>query len=98
MKYSDDKEVENSVDNPTSYTLDRGALADEVGQAGWTVSHYAIYKDALTIDGFWTVEAKSDAGLISQNSTSLRTEANSELTLRRVANTSKPTTHIQKQP
>lgn len=65
MKYSDDKEVENSVDNPTSYTLDRGALADEVGQAGWTVSHYAIYKDALTIDGFWTVEAKSDAGLIS---------------------------------
>lgn len=67
MKYgSDDMEVEYSVDNPTSYTLDRGALADEVGQAGWTVKHYAIYKDALTIDAFWTVEAKSDAGLISQ--------------------------------
>ncbi len=66
MKYdSDDMEVEYSVDNPTSYTLDRGALADEVGQAGWTVKHYAIYKDALTIDAFWTVEAKSDAGLIS---------------------------------
>ena len=66
MKYgSDDMEVEYSVDNPTSYTLDRGALADEIGQAGWTVKHYAIYKDALTIDAFWTVEAKSDAGLIS---------------------------------
>ena len=66
MKYdSDDMEVEYSVDNPNSYTLDRGALADEVGQAGWTVKHYAIYKDALTIDAFWTVEAKSDAGLIS---------------------------------
>lgn len=66
MKYdSDDMEVEYSVDNPTSYTLGRGALADEVGQAGWTVKHYAIYKDALTIDAFWTVEAKSDAGLIS---------------------------------
>ena len=66
MKYgSDDMEVEYSVDNPTSYTLDRGALADEVGQAGWTVKHYAIYKDALTIDAFWTGEAKSDAGLIS---------------------------------
>lgn len=66
MKYgSDDMEVEYSVDNPSSYTLDRGALADEVGQAGWTVKHYAIYKDALTIDAFWTVEAKSDAGLIS---------------------------------
>lgn len=66
MKYgSDDMEVEYSVDNPTSYTLDRGALADEVGQAGWTVKHYAIYKDALTIDAFWTVEAKNDAGLIS---------------------------------
>ena len=66
MKYdSDDMEVEYSVDNPTSYTLDRGALADEVGQAGWTVKHYAIYNDALTIDAFWTVEAKSDAGLIS---------------------------------
>lgn len=66
MKYdSDDMEVQYSVDNPTSYTLDRGALADEVGQAGWTVKHYAIYKDALTIDAFWTVEAKSDAGLIS---------------------------------
>ena len=66
MKYdSDDMEVEYSVDNPTSYTLDRGALADEVGQAGWTVKHFAIYKDALTIDAFWTVEAKSDAGLIS---------------------------------
>lgn len=66
MKYdSDDMEVEYSVDNPTSYTLDRDALADEVGQAGWTVKHYAIYKDALTIDAFWTVEAKSDAGLIS---------------------------------
>lgn len=66
MKYdSDDMEVEYSVDNPSSYTLDRGALADEIGQAGWTVKHYAIYKDALTIDAFWTVEAKSDAGLIS---------------------------------
>lgn len=66
MKYdSDDMEVEYSVDNSNSYTLDRGALADEVGQAGWTVKHYAIYKDALTIDAFWTVEAKSDAGLIS---------------------------------
>lgn len=66
IKYdSDDMEVEYSVDNPNSYTLDRGALADEVGQAGWTVKHYAIYKDALTIDAFWTVEAKSDAGLIS---------------------------------
>ena len=29
MKYdSDDMEVEYSVDNPNSYTLDRGALAD----------------------------------------------------------------------
>lgn len=66
MKYdSDDMEVEYSVDNPSSHTLDRGALADEIGQAGWTVKHYAIYKDALTIDAFWTVEAKSDAGLIS---------------------------------
>lgn len=66
MKYdSDDMEVEYSVDNPSSYTLDRGALADEIGQAGWTVKHYAIYKDALAIDAFWTVEAKSDAGLIS---------------------------------
>lgn len=66
MKYdSEDMEVEYSVDNPSSYTLDRGALADEIGQAGWTVKHYAIYKDALTIDAFWTVEAKSDAGLIS---------------------------------
>lgn len=66
MKYdSEGMEVEYSVDNPSSYTLDRGALADEIGQAGWTVKHYAIYKDALTIDAFWTVEAKSDAGLIS---------------------------------
>lgn len=58
-------EIEFSVDNPDSHTYDRGVLVDEAGQAGWQVKHYAIYKDALTIDAFWTTEAKSDAGLIS---------------------------------
>lgn len=66
MSYdSEDMNVEFSVNNPDYHTLDRGALADEVGQAGWTVTHYAIYKDALTIDGFWTTMGNSDAGLIS---------------------------------
>lgn len=62
---SEDNKVEYTVDNPDSRTLDRGALADSIGQAGWTVTHYAIYKDALVLDGFWTTQAKSDAGLIS---------------------------------
>ena len=66
MQYdNEDLKVEHSVDNPDTQTLDRGALADNIGQAGWTVTHYAIYKDALAIDGFWTTQAKSDAGLIS---------------------------------
>ena len=66
MNYnSDDMNVEFSIANPDSHTLDRGALADSVGQAGWTVTHYAIYKDALTLDGYWTTMGGSDAGLIS---------------------------------
>lgn len=60
-----ENEIEFSVDNPDTHTYDLGVLVDEAGQAGWQVKHYAIYKDALTIDAFWTTEAKSDAGLIS---------------------------------
>lgn len=64
MKYSNDEEPEFSVDNPDTRTYDFGALSDSIGQAGWEVKHYAIYKDALTLDGFWTTSG-SDAGLIS---------------------------------
>lgn len=65
MHYDNGADVEFSVDNPDSHTYDFGALNDSVGQAGWDVKHYAIYKDALAIDGFWTTMGGSDAGLIS---------------------------------
>lgn len=58
-------EVEFSTDNPDYHTYDFGALPNYAGQGGWELRHYAIYKDALTVDGFWTTEGKSDAGLIS---------------------------------
>lgn len=60
-----DAEVEFSVDDPDTHTYDFGALVDEAGQGGWTVKHYAVYKDALAIDAFWTTMDNSDAGLIS---------------------------------
>ena len=66
MKYRNpEMEVEYSVSDPDSRTVDLGVLLDEVGQAGWQVKHYAVYKDALAIDAFWTTMANSDAGLLS---------------------------------
>ena len=45
------------------HTYDRGYPIIH-GQAGWRTTHYAIYHDALVLDGFWTTNG-SDAGLIS---------------------------------
>ena len=65
MEYNNGGFVDFSVKNSDTQTYDRGYLSDGIGQAGWTVTHYAIYKDALTLDGYWTTMNGSDAGLIS---------------------------------
>ena len=46
-----------------SRTSDRGYPMID-GGAAWRTTHYAIYKDALVLDGFWTTNG-SDAGIIS---------------------------------
>lgn len=65
MEYTNGGFVDFSTKDPDVHTYDRGYLADDIGQAGWTVTHYAVYKDALTLDGYWTTMGGSDAGLIS---------------------------------
>lgn len=50
-------------DYSDDHTYDRG-YPTIPGQAGWRTTHYALYKDALVLDGFWTTNG-SDAGLTS---------------------------------
>lgn len=57
-------QVVNSVDNPDSNTLDQDYLKN-MGQEGWKTTHFAVYKDALVLDGFWYVMNHSDAALTS---------------------------------
>ena len=56
-------EVTYGKDAPDSKTSDRGYPAID-GGAAWRTTHYAIYKDALVLDGFWTTNGQ-DAGLTS---------------------------------
>lgn len=59
MKYNegtliDDEQAEPSytVDNADYHSFSEAVLQD-LPQAGWTARNYAVYKDALTIDGFY---------------------------------------------
>lgn len=58
-----DAKVTYWKDEPSSETADRGYPVIP-GQSAWRTTHYAIYKDCLVLDGFWTTNG-SDAGLIS---------------------------------
>lgn len=64
MRLSDGSLSEKSTTNPTDSTYDSGYL-DGLSQAGWKATHYYTYRDALCLDAWWYVQAKSDDGLTS---------------------------------
>lgn len=53
-----------TVKDPDTHSLDLGVLQD-ADQAGWTARHYAVYKDALAIDGFFYYYSKETCSLES---------------------------------
>lgn len=59
-----DAEVKNTRFETDNLTSDQG-YPQLCGQAGWRATHYAVYKDALTLDGFFYYYQGSDAGLTS---------------------------------